>query len=180
MFEETRIIYDTGETHQLARDLIKEAQSEVLVLFSSENSFKRQFKAKNDQLVLEAARRGIIVTVLAPMDESMRNEAEKLEEQNKNLIMRNIRSYSTSLGRPFTSIVVDKKHSLAIELKDDSRLTVEDAIGQAIYSTSKRTVEDSIFRFDVVLKLFQDENESIKRWLSEAVKIVHDNKHPIS
>jgi len=57
---------------------------------------------------------------------------------------------------------------------------IEDAIGQAIYSTRKRTVEDSIFRFDVVLKLFQDENESIKRWLSEAVKIVHDNKHAIN
>jgi len=43
--------------------------------------------------------------------------------------------------------------------------------------TSKRTVEDSIFKFDIVLRLFQDEDESIKRWLTDAVKIVDDNKH---
>jgi len=72
---------------------------------------------------------------------------------------------------------VDKKHSLAIEIKDDSKSKVEEAIGQAIYSTSKRTVEDSIFKFDIVLQLFQFEDESIKRWLDDALKIVEDNKH---
>ena len=63
-----------------------------------------------------------------------------------------------------------------MELKDDSKLKIEDAIGQAIYSTSKRTVEDSIFKFDIVLRLFQDEDESIKRWLTDALKIVDDTK----
>jgi len=63
-----------------------------------------------------------------------------------------------------------------MELKDDSKLKIEDAIGQAIYSTRKRTVEDSIFRFDIVLRLFQDEDESIKRWLTDALKIVDDTK----
>jgi predicted transcriptional regulator len=72
---------------------------------------------------------------------------------------------------------VDKKHSLAMEIKDDSKSKVEEAIGQAIYSTSKRTVEDSIFKFDIVLQLFQFEDESIKRWLDDALKIVEDNKH---
>jgi hypothetical protein len=28
-----------------------------------------------------------------------------------------------------------------------------------------------------VTRLFQDENESIKRWLDDALKIVDDNKH---
>ena len=71
--------------------------------------------------------------------------------------------YNSSNSRPFTTIVVDKKHSLAMEIKDDSKSKVEEAIGQAIYSTSKRTVEDSIFKFDIVLQLFQFEDESIKR-----------------
>ena len=64
-----------------------------------------------------------------------------------------------------------------MEIKDDSKSKVEEAIGQAIYSTSKRTVEDSIFKFDTVLQLFQFEDESIKRWLDDALKIVEDNKH---
>lgn len=64
-----------------------------------------------------------------------------------------------------------------MEIKDDSKSKVEEAIGQAIYSTSKRTVEDSIFKFDIVLQLFPFEDESIKRWLDDALKIVDDNKH---
>ena len=64
-----------------------------------------------------------------------------------------------------------------MEIKDDSKSKVEELIGQAIYSTSKRTVEDSIFKFDIVLQLFQFEDESIKRWLDDALKIVEDNKH---
>jgi len=173
----TRVINDTTETHQLARDLVNGAQSEILMLFSAENGFRRILEAGNGQFILEAARRGVIVTVLAPMDQFVRKDAEKLEKQNENISIRSIKPYNSSISRPFTTIIVDKKHSLAIELKDDSKLKVEEAIGQAIYSTSKRTVEDSIFKFDIVLQLFQYEDESIKRWLSDAVKIVNDNKH---
>jgi predicted transcriptional regulator len=111
------------------------------------------------------------------MNESIKNEARKLEAQNGNISIRSIKPYNSSNSRPFTTIVVDKKHSLAMEIKDDSKSKVEEAIGQAIYSTSKRTVEDSIFKFDIVLQLFQFEDESIKRWLDDALKIVEDNKH---
>ena len=55
----------------------------------------------------------------------------------------------------------------------------QDAIGQAIYLTGKRTVEDSIFKFEIVMQLFQDEDESIKKRLSDTLKIVDNNKHEI-
>jgi hypothetical protein len=149
----TRIINDTYETHRLARELIEEAQNEILVLFSSVNGFKRQFEVKNDQLVLEAASRGVSVTVVTPMNESMKNQAEKLEKQNENIRIRSVKPYIASFSRPFTTVLVDNKHVLLVKLKDDSKVKVEDAIGQAIYSTSKRTVEDSIFKFDIILRL---------------------------
>jgi hypothetical protein len=133
-------------------------------------------KAGNDQLLLEAALRGVTVTVLTHMNGSLKKETEKLDKQNGNVSIKSIKPYTSSISRPFTTIVVDKKHSLTMELKDDSKLKIEDAIGQAIFSTSKRTVEDSIFKFDIVSRLFQDENESIKRWLDDALKIVDDNR----
>ena len=111
------------------------------------------------------------------MNEFIKNEARRLEAQNGNISIRSIKPYNSSNSRPFTTIIVDKKHSLAIEIKDDSKSKVEEVIGQAIYSTSKRTVEDSIFKFDIDLQLFQYEDESIKRWLDDALKIVDDNKH---
>lgn len=171
MSDVTRIINDTYETHWLARELIEKAQSEILILFSTENAFKRQFKVKNDHLILEAANRGVNVTVVAPINESLKKEAEKLEKQNDNIRITSVKPYNS----PFTTVVADKQHVLAIELKDDSKEKVEDAIGQAIYSTSKRTVEDAIFKFDIVLRLFQDEDESIKKWLVDVLKIVNDN-----
>ncbi len=150
------------------------------MLVSAWNGIERILEAGNDGFILQAARRGIIVTVLAPMNESIKYEAEKLEKQNGNISIISIKHYSSSTFRPFTTIIVDKKYSLAIELKDDSKLKIEDAIGYAIYSTSKRTVEDSIFKFDIVMQLFQDEDESIRKWLVDALKIVDDTKHGIN
>ena len=53
MSDVTRIINDTSETHQLARNLVKDAQSEILMLFSAENGFRRILEAGNDQFLLE-------------------------------------------------------------------------------------------------------------------------------
>ena len=177
MLEETRIIANPHETHMLALKLIGEAQNEILVLFSTENGIRRQFEARNEQFVLEAARRGVVVTVLSPMDELAKKSASALEKQNENISIRSIKPYSHSTSRPFTTIVVDNKHSLTIELVDDSKPGVEEAIGQAIYSTTKRSVDDSIFRFNSVLHLFQDEEDSIKKWLDVATKMVNERKH---
>lgn len=81
MSDVTRIINDTNETHQLARDPVNGAQSEVLMLFSAENGFKRILEAGNDQLILAAARRGVIVTLLAPMNESRRMKQKNLKNR---------------------------------------------------------------------------------------------------
>jgi hypothetical protein len=81
MSESTRIIKDAYEAHQLARHLVNGAKSEILMLFSAENGFRRILVAENDQLLLEAARRGVSVTVLAYMNESLKQVAEKLEKQ---------------------------------------------------------------------------------------------------
>ena len=54
------------------------------------------------------------ITLLAPMNESMKIEAENLEKQNGNISIKSIKPYSSSIKRPYTTFVVDKKHSLAI------------------------------------------------------------------
>lgn len=90
------------------------------------------------------------------------------------------KSGETLIDHPFNTIIVDKKHSLVIGINDDSKLTVEEAIGQAIYSTNKRAVEDSIFRFNIILRDFEDESESIKRWLADAVKIADECRHEMN
>ncbi len=114
MSEVTRIINDTNEAYQLAQNLVNGAQSEILMLFSAENGFRRILVAGNDQQLLEAALRGVSVIVLAHMDESLKKVAEKLETQSGNISIRSIKPYTSSTSRPFTTIVVDKKHSLTM------------------------------------------------------------------
>jgi hypothetical protein len=80
---------------------------------------------------------------------------------------------------------VDKKFSLAVELRDDSKLVVEEAIGTSTYSTSKSTVMSYVSMFEGFLKLTElyeesqsklnnttDELEAMKKYLSEVLEEV--------
>jgi hypothetical protein len=44
-----------------------------------------------------------------------------------------------------------------------------------LYIRLVKELENAIFKFDIVLKLFQDEDESIKKWLVDVLRIVNDN-----
>lgn len=49
-----------------------------------------------------------------------------------------------------TKLVVDRAHSLVVELKDDSREVSEEAIGLAAYSNSKSTVLSYVSIFESI------------------------------
>jgi hypothetical protein len=82
-----------------------------------------------------------------------------------------------------TVVIVDKKFSLAVELKDDSKTNIEEAIGTSTYSTSKSTVLSYVSMFESFLKLTElydesqsklndttDELEAMKKYLNEVLE----------
>ena len=78
--------------------------------------------------------------MLAPTNSSINDILEELK-QNPNISIRDIeanRSPSTSIK--FKILVVDRKHSLVMEIKDDLETTFNKAIGLSTYSNSKPTV----------------------------------------
>jgi two-component system, OmpR family, sensor histidine kinase VicK len=115
-------------------------------MYSTANAFHRQEYAGAFQLLKEAPTERRILT---PEDELiLETESIKPHLQTKVSIM-----------------ILDKKYSLAIELKDDKKTTSIEAIGLATYSNSQSTVLSYASIFESLwtqTDLFQQLRESEK------------------
>jgi len=133
-------IRDPDEIQKIGFDLIKAAEEEILILFSTANAFHRRIRGEVLKLLKEAAARGVKVRVLVPMDKKIiRNEIAK---QLQNLGI-DIRDNKKSMLAKVTTLVVDNALSLTVELKEDSKETSEDedeVIGLATHSNSDSIV----------------------------------------
>jgi two-component system, OmpR family, sensor histidine kinase VicK len=109
-----------------------------LIIFSTSSAFLRQAHAGAIELLEEAAERGIKIKILTPLHKSSKNEIIQKISQHKRIETRFIGE--SSLQSKVSIMTVDRKFSLAIELKDDTRETSYEAIGLATYSNSKSTV----------------------------------------
>ena len=116
------------------------AEDELPVLFSTANAFSRQEKSGASQLLKVAASRGAKVRILVPLDNpKTEDRIQKLREEEENPEI-DIRDIKKPLQTKLTTMIVNQKSSLTVELKDDSRETSDEAMGLATYSNSEATV----------------------------------------
>src|SRR5215471_6361821 len=142
--EGIEMIQDPAEIQKLAFSLIQTAKEEILVMFSTANAFHRLEQAGGIQLLKEAAmERGVKIRILTPEDELILKSARKLmmlqQESQQPHEKIGIRYIQQHLQTKVNILLVDKKYSLAIELKDDTKQTSIEAIGLATYSNSQST-----------------------------------------
>jgi two-component system sensor histidine kinase VicK len=131
------IINDPREILRLTRELINSANEEILGIFSTSNAFHRQERSGVLHLAKEAAlMQKVNVKILAPFDEQIA-QLETLSRKERGFDIRRIEEGSETT---VSVMVVDKKFSLAIELKDDSKENTVEAIGLGTYSNSTATV----------------------------------------
>lgn len=130
-----KTILDPRETVTFSNDLVRSAKHEVLRIYPSIDQFYRQVRIGVLQIFREALERGISVRVLVPGD---RHEIDKMiNEVEFGLPKLDIRSLDKSLRTQMGILVVDRKKSVIIELKDDTKDSFYDAAGVAAYSNSK-------------------------------------------
>ena len=179
--EVIEIIRNRTEIQRVAQDLVKSAEKEILVILSSANAFIRNINAGSSQLIVEAAKyHNVSVTILTPMDENVETIAKDLEEQSTNIKTRKIEPSSRST---ISVIIVDRRISLAVELKDDSKSVISEAVGNVTYSSSKSTVLSYVSMFESYMKLTElyeesqsklsntaDELESMKKYVKEVLE----------
>jgi signal transduction histidine kinase len=129
------IIRDPDEVIKLSRDLIKSANHEVLRIYPSLNGFRRQIRIGALHLFREVLEHGISVRILVPADKQQIDG--KMDGLELALPTLEIRGLDKSLQTQMGIIVVDRKESIIIELKDDEKESYHDAAGLAFYSNSR-------------------------------------------
>ena len=133
-------------------DLVKEATKELLFIFPTPSAFSCQHKIGAIGLAEKGAtERNVEVRILMP--------AKKLDYPHK-IEIRHIKQMS---GGKATILVVDRKESLVMEIKDDSKKTFDEAIGLSTYSNSKAGVLSYVFIFENLWKqieLYEDIKKS--------------------
>ena len=128
------IIPNPSYSIKRAHDLINSAQKEVLRIFSSVNAFHRQARLGIIHLFKDAIERGVRVRILIPADP--KKIIQIVNEVNLVLPQLEIGSVDKSLESTIGILVIDRKESLIIETKNDSKDSSYDAAGLAAYSNS--------------------------------------------
>jgi len=163
--EGIKIIRNPVEVQNLTFDLLKSVKDEILIIFSTANAFHRQEKAGSIKLLTEiASKKGDVnIKIMTPIDNKLQDikrnlENVKIKEKTEHKKEKNgeisrkknyklqksnkieIRFIERQQQTTISILIVDRKYSLAVELKDDTKDTTYEAIGLATYSNSKSTV----------------------------------------
>src|SRR5690242_7169901 len=146
-------VRDPVEIQKIGQDIVESAKKEILIIFSTARAFYRQDKAGIVNLLNQTAAQNpsIKIRILTPINDLIKEEEEEEEEgtiqkilggktqqgQEKNVDIRHI---EPSMQTRVTILLIDRRYSLIVELKDDSKDNSNEAIGLATYSNSKPTV----------------------------------------
>jgi signal transduction histidine kinase len=186
--EGIEIIQNPAEIQKTIFNLLKAAEEEVLVILSSANAFHRQEYLGATQFLRDIAKdRGVKVRILTPSDdlisETYRRWTEQLtqpeqKEQSSNQQKIDVRFIEPYLQTRVSTLIVDRKFSLSVELKDDDAQKSYEAMGLATYSNSKPTVLSYVSIFENLWRqneLYQQVKEINEQLESANKKLeIHD------
>jgi two-component system, OmpR family, sensor histidine kinase VicK len=146
-------ITDPYRVQKLGFELASSAKHEILAIFSTVNAFHRQERVGAIKLLKDMAEgRNIKVRILTPEDERIKafveNLREQQEEQQDNNSNIDIRFIEPSQQTKVSILIADRKYSLAVEVKDDTKETSIEAMGLATFSNSKATVMSNASIFE--------------------------------
>jgi two-component system, OmpR family, sensor histidine kinase VicK len=163
------VIQNPAKTAKLYLDLIKNAAREILLIFPTTNAITRQNSVGALQLLKQAAEQNKVnVRLLMPsigdsdnntmalsnLDYTSKNSVTDYsnikrlllsDALSNNIDIRHIKKASETKA---TILIVDRRYSLVIELRDDNESSFEQAIGFSTYSTSRPGVLSYISIFE--------------------------------
>jgi two-component system, OmpR family, sensor histidine kinase VicK len=128
---------DADEIQRIGFDVVKSAKEEILILFSTANSFRRQQKAGLIQVLKDVvSQTDVKIRILTHINSGTSGILDSLKSIN-NI---DFRPLQESLQTRLTTLIVDRKFSLEVEVKDDTKDNSSEAVGLATYSNSESTV----------------------------------------
>jgi signal transduction histidine kinase len=155
--ERVDIISRSNNAETAYLDLLRSSNKEIMLILPTVNAFLRQWKLGVFELITQAAvNRNVKIRMLIPSNEKTAKLVERLEKQSLSVYNTGnnasnkvqIRSIQTLTETRSTILIVDKKVSLVMELKDDSKEKFHEAIGISTYSNSKAGVLSYVSIFE--------------------------------
>src|SRR5215831_13141552 len=159
-----QVRHDPVKIQNIGYEIGRAAKDEILIIHSSANAFHRQVKSDAIESLREIVQeRGVKARILTPKgsDETIRKlrQYQKIE----------VRYIEPGLQTNVTIVVVDRKSSLVVELKDDEKESSYEAMGFGTYSNRKTTVLSYVSIFESLWK--QSELHEKLNELCEQLKI---------
>ncbi|HJU96294.1 MAG TPA: HAMP domain-containing sensor histidine kinase, partial [Nitrososphaera sp.] len=152
------VIQNPERTEELYWDIVRSAEKEILLILPTANAVSRQEKMGLLKFLAEIAKsRNIQVRILMPEvnlshyyhHHAIEEESKPLQQQQDNSTdSLNVRYLQQLSDTKATILIADRKVSLVIELRDDTKSTFYEAIGLSTYSSSKPGVLSYVSIFE--------------------------------
>ena len=141
-------INDPAEIRNIVNNQLMSAKEEILLLFSTSNSFYRAMYSGMLNLLQHISSDVSIKVLIQAADRIIDDSVRQgLKDSRKKI---QIQYITKPLQKKIVAIVVDQSTSVAIDIKDDTKKTVEEASGTAIYSNSELTVSSCLSIFETL------------------------------
>ena len=144
-----QVIHDPVKIQNIGYEIGRAAKDEILMIYSSASAFHRQEILGAIQSLREIVEeRGVKARILTPKGEVIDETIRKLRQYQKI----EVRYIEPGLQTNVTIVVVDRKSSLVVELKDDEKESSYEAMGFGTYSNRKATVLSYVSIFESLWK----------------------------
>jgi len=182
------VIPNSARAQEIYLNIVKSATEEILLIFPTIHAFIRQEKIGVIELLKEGVKeRNVKVRILVPTSTLIEQKIQQLQQNySDNIDFRYIEQMPDTKA---TILVVDRKVSLVMELRDDSKTTFFEAIGLSTYSNSKAGVLSYVAIFEnlwVQTELYEQlkkANEQLKvhdKMQHEFINVAaHELRNPI-
>jgi hypothetical protein len=152
MLANVEIIENPKESVDRAYDICLSAKEELLLAFPTANSFRRNVRTGMSMQLLkdEYSKNNVRLRVLTPVDNQIIQTMEELKKVLSELDIRALNE-STESNRVII-VLADKKESLIVEIKDDTKDNMYEAAGLSIYSNNKSIVLSYLAIFETLWK----------------------------
>lgn len=185
--EGIEIIQNPSESLKIAFDIAKSAKEEILRIYPSVKALRRQIRVGALRLFKQALENGVNVKMLIPSDDHQIKEL--INEITLALPQIELRSIDKSLETSIGILIVDRKKSLIIESRDDTKDNYYEAAGLSVYSNSRPIAQSYASVFETLWKqselykqvnLYYEDLKSQNRMQQEFINIAaHELRTPI-
>ena len=150
-------VFNNGEkVSQIVLDLARSAEKEVLIHLPNDKSMVRLERLGVIDDIIQASKKGVVVKILCPLSKENSHVFKKICDCSTTIEILN------GNNSPYGMYIVDGERFLRAELKVPKAENFSEAIGRAVYSNSKSSVE----LFKAIFELLWNErtlNEELKR-----------------